>query len=98
MGGVALGALHRRLPPRRNSPAEPEGRVKVLPVSACVMANATPAGGAMETEGEVGVAVGVPGPGRAVDGLAFGGGVPVWAGVAMGATAVGVVPAVAVGV
>ena len=58
----------------------------------------------METSGDVGVAAGVLGPGRAVEGLPFGVeglpfgvGVPVWDGVAMGATAVGVTPAVAVG-
>src|SRR2546430_6191190 len=98
MAGVACGALHRKLPPRRSSAMEPEGRVNVFPVSACVTTNATPAGGAMEAEGEVGAAVGVPGPGRAVDGLAFGVGVPVLAGVATGATVVAAVPAVAVGV
>jgi hypothetical protein len=72
--------------------------VNVFPVSACVTTNATPAGGAIEIEGEVGVAAGVLGPGRALEGFAFGVAVPVLAGVGMEATAVGVVPAVAVGV
>src|SRR5438309_11540768 len=98
MAGVACGALHRKLPPRRSSAMEPEGRVNVFPVSACVTTHATPAGGAMEAAGEVGAAVGVPGPGRAAAGLACGVGVPALAGVAAGAAAVAAWPAVGVGV
>jgi hypothetical protein len=68
--------------------------VKALPVSACVMTNATPAGGAIVTGGDV--AVGLAGPGRAVDG--FGLGVALGAGVCGGmeTAAVGVTAAVAV--
>jgi hypothetical protein len=70
-----------------------------LPVSACVMTNATPDGAAMGTGGEVGVAGGVPGPGRPVDGSVFGDGVSLRAGTggATEATVVGVTTAVAVG-
>ena len=73
--------------------------MKVLPVSACVMTNATPGGGAMDTGGEVGVAGGVLGAGRSGDGLPFGEGVSLRAGSGgtTEATAVGVTTAVAVG-
>jgi hypothetical protein len=70
--------------------------VNVLPVSACVMTTATPAGGATDTDGEVGIVVGVLGPGRAADEPGFGVAAPVCVGVATGAAVVGVPPAVAV--
>src|SRR5205814_8589547 len=85
IAGVDWGALHRKAPASRSSATEPEGSVKVFPVSACVMTNATPAGGATVTGGEVGVGEVVAGRGRSVDEFALGDGVWLRAG-ACGAT------------
>lgn len=56
MPAVAVGLLHRRLPPRRSSAADPNGSVRTFPVSAWVMTSAT---GAVEGT-DLGVPVGVP--------------------------------------